>query len=183
MKNSTNRDKPGDKAVQDDKPTGRQLNVSFTIDGRTLRIVAIAVVAVLIGVIVPLAVGAINSNIQAQQEAEKIAAEQNAIETRHRTLFNDTADDCLDPGDTAIIADDELSWFVDGKGNDYGSGSTSVEELVCIFEALDMPAPLREQVSNTNSLMGVQTGDWADLSAEWSYHPDNGLDINFEFTN
>jgi len=183
-----NKDKDSSAATESRQGTNtpappRQVNISVSLDGKTLRIAGIALAVVLLAIATPIAISSINSSIEAQQEAERAAAKQSAIETRHRTLFNDTADDCLEPGDTAIIADDELSWFVDGRGNDFGSGSTNVTELVCILEALEMPAPMQEQVSNTNSLMGIQSGNWADLSAEWSYHPDNGLDINFEFTN
>lgn len=32
----------------------------------------------------------------------------------------------------------------------------------------------------TNSSMGVQDAEWDGISISWTYHPDRGMDANFE---
>jgi len=46
-----------------------------------------------------------------------------------------------------------------------------------VLNELDAPDYVLSQVESTNSLMGRQSADWGDLTASWSYHPDNGLQM------
>lgn len=69
--------------------------------------------------------------------------------------------------------------FLDGKGEEDYSG-VSIGKQLCVLEELEMPATVRNQLSNTNSLMGVRTAEWDDISIEWSYHPDDGLNLTIK---
>ncbi|GAA3739585.1 hypothetical protein GCM10022239_14040 [Leifsonia bigeumensis] len=49
--------------------------------------------------------------------------------------------------------------------------------LDCVYEQLDMPKYLTEEIGVTRALDGRQAGEWADYTASWSYHPDNGMNL------
>lgn len=49
--------------------------------------------------------------------------------------------------------------------------------LACVEEQLEMPAWLEESISTTRALDGRQSGEWDGFSAQWGYHPDNGLNL------
>jgi hypothetical protein len=66
--------------------------------------------------------------------------------------------------------------FIDGDG-DEGTGA-SIEDIVCILDELGTPASVIGRIETTTSLMGMVEGSWSDYQAEWTYHPDNGLDLS-----
>jgi len=55
--------------------------------------------------------------------------------------------------------------------------SYNIDGVTCVLNELDAPDYVLSQVESTNSLMGRQSADWGDLTASWSYHPDNGLQM------
>ena len=69
--------------------------------------------------------------------------------------------------------------FLDGKGEEDYSG-VSIGKQLCVLEELEMPPTVRNKLNNTNSLMGVRTAEWDDISIEWSYHPDDGLNLTIK---
>lgn len=103
-----------------------------------------------------------------------------------------------------VIADDEDSSFLDPDVQDvfaeYLDGAIAVEDeggtlildtlpsdddplgisamaLECVEIQLEMPTWLTESISTTRALDGRQTGEWDGYSAQWTYHPDNGLNL------
>lgn len=77
------------------------------------------------------------------------------------------------------LAEDNQSLTFDGSGNeDYLGGDFS--DLICVIDELQAPSTIQSRMQGTNSLMGVQNGEWDGISISWSYHPDNGLDANLE---
>tara|TARA_Y100000768_G_C23757046_1_gene576757 strand:- start:118 stop:663 length:546 start_codon:yes stop_codon:yes gene_type:complete len=66
--------------------------------------------------------------------------------------------------------------FLDGKGEEDTFG-VSISKQLCVLRELEMPSTVRNQINNTNSLMGVRTAEWDDISIEWSYHPDDGFNL------
>jgi hypothetical protein len=77
------------------------------------------------------------------------------------------------------LAEDNQSMTFDGSGNDdYFGGDFS--DLICVLDELQAPSTIQSRMEGTNSLMGVQNGEWDGISISWSYHPDNGLDANLE---
>lgn len=94
--------------------------------------------------------------------------------------------------------DDQIKW-ANARGDRLGDGqvleladeghtiiATTVSEdspkiylkaLACVMVALDVPTSVTTRMDSTTSLMGAQTGDDGSLHYQWSYHPDNGLQV------
>lgn len=49
--------------------------------------------------------------------------------------------------------------------------------LDCVQTELDMPTWLTTSMGQTRSLDGRQSEQWDAFSAQWSYHPDNGVNL------
>jgi hypothetical protein len=83
----------------------------------------------------------------------------------------------LGDGGTSIIVDfkSELEAAIiflaleDPDTSEYGAA--------CVLKRLGLPEYLREQIENTNALMGRQRAEADGLAYEWSYHPESGLSM------
>jgi hypothetical protein len=75
------------------------------------------------------------------------------------------------------LADGDKTLVLDMAGEKYGTGSLSIQQVMCVLDALKVPAYVREEMAKTRALDGRQSQAWAEFEASWSYHPDNGLDI------
>ena len=62
------------------------------------------------------------------------------------------------------------------------TASGSLAAIKEINQALGLPESLYSDMLNTNSLMGKQNESFPSLgiSVSWSYHPDNGMEINYK---
>ena len=70
-------------------------------------------------------------------------------------------------GDTPTTpSDEELRQFIESLGF-----------TNCVLEEVNTPDYVQSKLENTTSLMGDQTATWDNISASWSFHPDNGLDV------
>lgn len=73
---------------------------------------------------------------------------------------------------------------VDGMGQEDFLGATYTE-VQCVVDGLQMPPADKARWMSTRALDGVQEATWSakdgtySISASWTYHPDNGSDINF----
>lgn len=76
-----------------------------------------------------------------------------------------------------IVEDEQSTLLLDMKGQDAGSGDSTYDEIECVLEQLDIPASVLEKMGSTRALDGRQEGSWDGITAEWTYHPDDGLDI------
>ena len=77
------------------------------------------------------------------------------------------------------LAEDGQSLNFDDKGKeDYSGGDFS--DLQCLLEKLSAPSTVLARMYQTNSSMGVQDAEWDGISISWTYHPDRGMDANFE---
>lgn len=73
------------------------------------------------------------------------------------------------------LGDGDKSLIIDGDGDeDYGAPLT---DTVCVLDALDVTDAVLEKMNSTSALMGVVSASWNGITAEWTYHPDNGFDI------
>lgn len=81
------------------------------------------------------------------------------------------------PGVT--FAEDGQSLNFDNKGKDDLFGG-DFSDLQCIIERLGAPSTVMARMLQTTSIMGVQDAEWDGISISWTYHPDRGLDANFE---
>lgn len=78
-------------------------------------------------------------------------------------------------GSTLTAADSGHTVIVDTKPGGGFSGGT--DDLVCMLDALHTPDRVVHEMETTTALMGRQSEQADGLSYEWSYHPDNGLDL------
>jgi len=81
------------------------------------------------------------------------------------------------PGVT--FAEDGQSINFDDKGKEDFSGG-DFSDLQCLIEKLSAPSTVLARMYQTTSSMGVQDAEWDGISISWTYHPDRGMDANFE---
>lgn len=75
------------------------------------------------------------------------------------------------------VEDDGATLIIDMAGKDIGSGDLTLAEEECLLENLGIPTSVHEKMLATRALDGRRDGDWDGIAAEWSYHPDDGLDV------
>lgn len=75
-------------------------------------------------------------------------------------------------GKTISSGDDGDTLIID-TGSEYGS----IEGAVCVFTSLETPEAIIASIESTTAMMGVQDADDQGLRYQWSYHPDNGLNV------
>jgi hypothetical protein len=74
------------------------------------------------------------------------------------------------------VEDGGTSIIVDGPPDDTNT-NTFYPDLAALLTALDVPAYVVDQIDSTSSLQGLREASWNGIEAQWSYHPDNGLDL------
>jgi hypothetical protein len=52
-------------------------------------------------------------------------------------------------------------------------------DLLCALGVLKVPSFVQTQIDTTRALDGLQKATWGKISAFWTYHPDNGMNISF----
>lgn len=77
------------------------------------------------------------------------------------------------------FAEDGQSLNFDDKGKEDLFGG-DFSDLQCIIEGLGAPSTVLARMYQTTSSMGVQDAEWDGISISWTYHPDRGMDANFE---
>lgn len=53
----------------------------------------------------------------------------------------------------------------------------SFADVTCILRELEAPSRTLHRMETTRSLDGRVTDSWDDYTAEWTYHPDDGLNV------
>ena len=54
-------------------------------------------------------------------------------------------------------------------------------EFACVTSKIGMPSSVRSKMSMTRALDGIQSAKFGKISADWSYHPDDGLTVTFTY--
>jgi hypothetical protein len=103
--------------------------------------------------------------------ASAVAAEKAASKTLSRALSGCS----ITEGDDADIADGGYTLTINGEGNDDFSG-VAIDDWACLTTALKTPQSVVSHIDQTTSLDGRQSATWGDLTLDWTYHPDRGLD-------
>jgi hypothetical protein len=75
------------------------------------------------------------------------------------------------------VADQGTSIIMDGPSDKSAELGAFITDALCVLDALGIPDYVTHQIENTTSLMGLQDAEWDGIHAQWSYHPDNGLDV------
>ena len=93
------------------------------------------------------------------------------------TALQTAYENCNGPSTFGLsIDEDGKGMFLDMQGEEDILGA-DYSDISCILSELDVPDSVLSQMSNTTALMGTQTATWDNISANWTYHPDRGLDI------
>lgn len=101
-----------------------------------------------------------------------------AVAANAASPFEDAMSDCDVPSSSwARVGDEGNTLILDGEGGD--SDGLSLANTVCIMTGLDVPDSTIAKIEGTRALDGVQSDTYGDITVEWSYHPDNGLDLIF----
>lgn len=67
---------------------------------------------------------------------------------------------------------------LNGAGeDDAGSDTVKTEEIACILATTSVPQYVTSQIDSTRALDGMQHAEWDNYEAQWTYHPDSGLDL------
>jgi hypothetical protein len=76
------------------------------------------------------------------------------------------------------IADEGKTLIVDMMGEEDYVGA-SYSDVSCVVNDADLAMPdyIVSAIETTRALDGRQSGDWESFEAQWSYHPDSGLDL------
>ena len=61
----------------------------------------------------------------------------------------------------------------------YDASALVETDLNCATAIFKMPAFVDAKIGSTRAIDGMQNAQWGKLSAFWTYHPDNGLNITF----
>jgi hypothetical protein len=81
------------------------------------------------------------------------------------------------------LADDDHTLVVDMAGEESGTGTATIDDIVCVLGELETPQAVVAQMESTRALDGMQSTTWSTYKATWTYHPDDGLDLIITHTN
>ena len=100
-----------------------------------------------------------------------------------RNPFPSALDACgISDGNSYIyIGDNGKTLLMDGEGE--ASAGAPSADVWCVLQELNVPDSTVARMEKTSSLMGVVSDSWDGISADWSYHPDNGFDVVLKFEN
>jgi hypothetical protein len=79
------------------------------------------------------------------------------------------------------IGDSGRSLIIDGAPDDKKRGA-AFEDIGCVLGYTGVTDAAIERITSTRALDGRQDTTWGTISASWTYHPDNGLDMLLEDT-
>jgi hypothetical protein len=75
------------------------------------------------------------------------------------------------------LADGDHTLVIDTEGEEYGTGTDTFDGLTCTLGELDTPQSIIARMERTRALDGMQTAQWGDFEASWTFHPDDGVDL------
>jgi len=76
-----------------------------------------------------------------------------------------------------VVEDDGKTLVVRTRSTDADPLGASTISLECVQVQLEVPTRITESISTTRALDGRQNDQWDDYTAQWGYHPDNGLSL------
>lgn len=83
----------------------------------------------------------------------------------------------ITPGTYARVLDGGDGLVLDGQGED--TPGLRLESIACVLTDLGVPGTTINRMDSTRALDGRQSDTLDDFTVEWSYHPDDGLDLLF----
>lgn len=76
----------------------------------------------------------------------------------------------------AQLADEGRTLLLQTAGEENSLGMDYLE-VVCAFDALDVPTRVTTQIVATRALDGRVSDSWDGFTAAWNYHPNSGLNL------
>lgn len=73
------------------------------------------------------------------------------------------------------LGDDGHTLILDSEGAD--SPGADIADVYIVLAALDAPESVVAQMGSTRALDGTRDATWDGMTATWTYHPDDGLDV------
>jgi hypothetical protein len=61
----------------------------------------------------------------------------------------------------------------------FAASAPTYSDIMCAIGILKAPSFVKTQIDTTRALDGVQKANWGKISAFWTYHPSNGVNISF----
>lgn len=144
-------------------PKSVESKPSLALNGRSVALIAAGAMAALL-----LAGAGIYTAFQASPISSPLAERKSPL-----TLAKEKCGSSL-AGD-AVLGDEGRTLTLHGAGKE--SSGLSFSALECYWSELKMSDSVRAEVLATRALDGRQSGDWDDIHASWSYHPDSGLQM------
>lgn len=80
-------------------------------------------------------------------------------------------------GVSSVISDGGYTMTLSRVAAEDDPGPVSYTEYECVLDELGTPQSVRSHMGQTRALDGMQTNQWDDFEALWTYHPDNGVNI------
>lgn len=153
-------DRLEEEAVRTAAPSGRP---------RGVLVVGLVVVLALIGA------WALIERASEEPDGEVATVEEDVQIPRLTAAARECAS--LSGRDAVTVSEDGSALVIDMQNEDDTEG---FEQAVCVFVELETSEATIAKVDGTTALMGVRTADESGLHYEWTYHPDNGLDMVIE---
>jgi hypothetical protein len=105
-----------------------------------------------------------------------VAAAAGVSEIAGPSDFEEAQTAC-DPGKSGTtVADGGQTLIVESRGEEDYTGLDHTA-FSCIISNLNAPAAVTEHIGQTRAMDGRQTDTWDGMTASWTYHPDQGLDM------
>jgi hypothetical protein len=73
--------------------------------------------------------------------------------------------------------DDSITIFGAGAEDYPERGEEVFQTLACVLGMSGVPDRVISQISSTRALDGMQSAEWDEFGAQWTYHPDAGLNL------
>jgi hypothetical protein len=73
------------------------------------------------------------------------------------------------------LGDDRHTLIIDSEGED--SPGADLADVYIVLAALDVPDSVIAQMDSTRALDGTRDATWDGMTATWTYHPDDGLNV------
>ncbi|SBT44520.1 hypothetical protein [Micromonospora narathiwatensis] len=133
------------------------------LSGRAITLIAVGAVAALL-----LAGAGVYTAFRTSTAASTLVQRKSPLESANEECGSTHAGD-------AVLGDGGRTLILHGAGEK--SRGLSFSKLECYWSELKMPDSVRQEVLATRALDGRQSGEWDQLRASWSYHPDSGLQM------
>lgn len=71
--------------------------------------------------------------------------------------------------------------YEEGSGSFISTAGRQAAEIYeCVIDEVDLPQHVADDIARTRAFDGARDSSWGDFSASWTYHPDDGLNIQIE---